>query len=404
MPRKQSVLSKIKRRLVGQVRSPLDRSVFHNLSLIAFFAWVGLGADGLSSSCYGPEEAFLALGSHHALSLFLALATALTVFVISSSYSQIIELFPSGGGGYLVASKLLSPTMGMVSGCALLIDYVLTIAISVASGADAVFSFLPPGMHAYKLEFAVFGVLFLTILNLRGVKESVTFLVPVFLVFLATHIAVIGYALFSHCCALPTVIVSSGVELARTKSDLGFWGLAFLLMRAYSLGAGTYTGIEAVSNGLPILREPKVKTGKKTMQYMAISLSLTVAGLMIAYLLYGVAAVPGKTLNAVLVESMTAGWGAPGRVFWLVTLLSEALLLFVAAQAGFLDGPRVLANMALDRWFPTKFAALSDRLVTETAHHELQQSADVVVRFTDEDACHRPRIDPGRRDWASGMV
>jgi hypothetical protein len=136
-------------------------------------------------------------------------------------------------------------------------------------------------------------------------------------------------------------------------------------MRAYSLGAGTYTGIEAVSNGLPILREPKVKTGKTTMQYMAISLSLTVAGLMIAYLLYGVTAVPGKTLNAVLVESMTAGWGAPGRAFWLVTLLSEALLLFVAAQAGFLDGPRVLANMALDRWFPTKFAALSDRLVTE---------------------------------------
>ncbi len=365
MPKKQSLISKIKRSLVGVQRSPLDRTVFHNLSLIAFFAWVGLGADGLSSSCYGPEEAFLALGSHHALSLFLALATALTVFVISSSYSQIIELFPSGGGGYLVASKLLSPTMGMVSGCALLIDYVLTIAISVASGTDAIFSFLPGGLHVYKLEFAVFGILFLTTLNLRGVKESVTFLVPVFLAFLATHIVVIVYALTSHGSSLPTVIVSSGAELARTRSDLGFWGLAFLLMRAYSLGAGTYTGIEAVSNGLPILREPKVKTGKTTMRYMAISLSLTVAGLMIAYLLYGVTAVPGKTLNAVLVESMTAGWGAPGRVFWLVTLVSEALLLFVAAQAGFLDGPRVLANMALDRWFPTKFASLSDRLVTE---------------------------------------
>jgi hypothetical protein len=131
------------------------------------------------------------------------------------------------------------------------------------------------------------------------------------------------------------------------------------------MGAGTYTGIEAVSNGLPILREPKVKTGKRTMHYMAFSLALVVMGLMIAYLLYRVVPQSGKTLNAVLFETMTQGWGRGGIVFVLVTLLSEAALLFVAAQTGFLDGPRVLSNMALDRWFPTKFAMLSDRLVTQ---------------------------------------
>jgi hypothetical protein len=138
-----------------------------------------------------------------------------------------------------------------------------------------------------------------------------------------------------------------------------------LILRAYSMGAGTYTGIEAVSNGLPILREPKVKTGKHTMRYMAVSLALVVMGLMIAYLLYHVSPESGKTLNAVLFDRMTQGWGKSGEVFVLITLLSEAALLFVAAQTGFLDGPRVLSNMALDRWFPTKFAMLSDRLVTQ---------------------------------------
>ena len=118
--------------IIGRPKNPQDRRVFHSLSLIAFFAWVGLGADGLSSSSYGPEEAFLALGEHRYLGIFVAFLTAGTVFLISASYSQIIELFPGGGGGYLVASKLLNPTLGMISGCALLIDYVLTISISIA--------------------------------------------------------------------------------------------------------------------------------------------------------------------------------------------------------------------------------------------------------------------------------
>ena len=129
--------------MIGRARNLSDTSLFHKTSLIALFAWVGLGADGLSSSCYGPETAFLALRNHTFLSLFVAAATMLTIVVICASYSQIIEAFPAGGGGYLVASKLLSPTVGVVSGCALIGDYILTIAISVASGTDAMFSLLP---------------------------------------------------------------------------------------------------------------------------------------------------------------------------------------------------------------------------------------------------------------------
>ena len=362
---KPTILQKLKTLVIGGKHDLEESSLFHRLSLIAFFAWVGLGADGLSSSCYGPEETFLALQGHTYLAVFVAIMSGITVMVIAASYSQIIELFPTGGGGYLVASKLLSPTVGMVSGSALLIDYVLTITISVASGADALFSFLPPAWHPYKLTFALAGVLLLTVMNMRGVKESVLPLVPIFLTFVITHAFIIGYALVSHAANFSALVDATGAEVARSRAELGISGMIFLLLRAYSMGAGTYTGIEAVSNGLPILREPKVVTGKRTMRYMAISLSVTVMGLIIAYLLYGARPQEGKTLNAVLFETMTNNWGSGGAAFVLVTLLSEAMLLFIAAQAGFLDGPRVLANMALDRWFPTKFAMLSDRLVTQ---------------------------------------
>ncbi len=379
---KPTLIKKLRTLIIGGKHDIHDTSIFHKLSLIAFFAWVGLGADGLSSSCYGPEETFLALQGHLSLSVFVALMSGITVLVIAASYSQIIELFPTGGGGYLVASKLLSPKAGMVSGSALLIDYVLTITISVASGADALFSFLPPAWLPYKLTFAIAGVLLLTVMNMRGAKESVLPLVPIFLTFVITHAFLIGYALVVKAGNLGEVAVSVRADVARSQAELGMGGMVLLLLRAYSMGAGTYTGIEAVSNGLPILREPKVLTGKRTMRYMAISLAFTVMGLIIAYLLYRVTPQSGKTLNAVLFETMTQGWGGSGTAFVLITLLSEAALLFIAAQAGFLDGPRVLSNMALDRWFPTKFAMLSDRLVTQKGILLMGGSALVTMVLT----------------------
>jgi len=161
--------------------------------------------------------------------------------------------------------------------------------------------------------------------------------------------------------------VASGtlLDLQQTHVELGTLGIIFLILRAYSMGAGTYTGIEAVSNGMPILRDPKVQTAKRTMAYMAFSLAITVVGLMLVYLLYGVEHQEGKTLNAVLFESITANWGYGGTLFVLIALISEATILFVGAQGGFFAGPRVLANMAHDRWMPSRFAMLSDRFVTQ---------------------------------------
>ncbi len=364
--------------LFGKARDVHDPQLFHRLSLIAFFAWIGLGVDGLSSSNYGPEESFLALGHFTHLGIFVALGMVITIFVITASYSQIVELFPTGGGGYLVASKLLSPTLGMVSGSALLIDYLLTITLSIASGADALFSFVPLSFGAYKLLFAVLVLLFLTMMNMRGVKESVVPLVPVFLIFLITHALAILYSIGANLTTVGEVARATTSELGKTTSQLGIFGTLVLIMRSYSMGAGTYTGIEAVSNGMPLLRDPKVQTAKRTLRYMAISLAFTACGLMVAYLLYGVVSEPGRTLNAVVFTRLTAHWGAPGYVFLLVALISEAVLLFTAAQTGFLGGPRVLANMSLDRWLPSQFSLLSERLVTKNGLF-LMGSAAVIL-------------------------
>lgn len=383
MTDKPNIFGRIKEFAIGKARNLHDPRLFHKISLVAFFAWVGLGSDGMSSSCYGPEEAFLALKGHVFLGVFVAIATAVTIFVISSSYSQIIELFPAGGGGYLVASKLLSPSVGMVSGCALLVDYVLTIAISIAAGADALFSFLPPALLPFKFLVAALGVLLLTLLNMRGVKESVLPLVPIFLIFLITHIFIIVYALITHAPNFGMVIDKTAIDVAATRAEVGTFGLIVLILKAYSMGAGTFTGIEAVSNGIPILREPRVQTAKKTMKYMAISLAITAGGLMLGYLLYGVNHQPGKTLNAVLLENMTSGWSpAAGYIFLTVTLIAEAVLLFVAAQTGFLDGPRVLSNMAQDRWFPFQFALLSERFVAQNGILLMGGAALVLITFS----------------------
>src|ERR671919_1496328 len=290
--------------LFGKPKDPLDPRVFHQVSLIAFLAWVGLGADGLSSSAYGPEEAYLSLGDLFFLALPLAILMATTVFVISASYSHIIELFPTGGGGYLVATKLLGAKIGLVSGSALIVDYMLTITISVASAGDQIFSFLPISMHGAKLAIEFALIFFLIYLNLRGTKESVLFLLPIFLLFVVAHIFAIGLGILPKAADVPLVASATYETTIGDIQGLGWWATLFIVLHAYSLGGGTYTGIEAVSNGLQALREPRVETGKKTMLYMATSLAFTASGLLLAYLLHQISLETGKTLNASLVAKI----------------------------------------------------------------------------------------------------
>lgn len=413
----------VKTLLVGKPLDLADHSIHHHISLIAFLAWVGLGADGLSSSCYGPSEAFEHLKGHTYLALFLALATVFTVIIISACYSYIIEAFPSGGGGYLVASKMLGKEVGALSGCALVVDYILTVTVSIAAAGDALFGlfgntltqFAPlfGGPISMKVTFEIGAILFLVILNLRGVKESVTVLAPIFVVFLITHAVLIVGVLGMHAGDIGSLAtdVTTSISNDAKNPAIGWLFLLSMLLKAYSLGAGTYTGIEAVSNSMAVMREPRVATAQRTMIYMGLSLAITAGGLMLAYLLFELdlkkhppAVGPPMASTTVAVEQVDehihkdgliglkeerkeAGkdqtmndllvqWFVGGRenvihdshpgwfasLFRYITILSEAVLLLVAAQAGFIGGPKCLANMAHDSWVPHWFGSLSERL------------------------------------------
>jgi amino acid transporter len=384
---------RLKTFIIGKPRDLKDQSIFTHISLVAFLAWVGLGADGLSSTSYGPSEAFYSLGEHRYLAVFLALAIAATVFIISACYSHIIEVFPSGGGGYLVASKLLGRRVGVVAGCALLIDYVLTITVSVAAAGDALFGLMGPEWFQsdWKLHAEFAAIVFLIVLNLRGVKESIQVLLPIFLLFLLTHFLLIVGALSWNASAAPELAqgiineVSAGIK----DPEFGLAGILKKLFYAYALGAGTYTGIEAVSNSMQVMREPRVATGQRTMRYMAWSLALTAGGLILAYLLLGIQKSGDKTLNLILTETFLQEVGLDshwlGGGFLWATLLSEGALLIVAAQAGFIGGPRLLANMAQDSWMPRWFANLSERLATHNGILLMGVAALVALLYTQGD-------------------
>ncbi len=376
-----------KRLVLGPPRDLRDRSVFHQLSMVAFLAWVGFGADGLSSSAYGPEEAYRTLGEHTYLAIGLAVMTAITVVIISSAYRGVIEEFPQGGGGYAVASSLLGENAGAVSGGALLVDYVLTITISIAAAGDALFSFLPLEWQPLKLSGETLAIVGLTLLNLRGVRESVMTLTPFFLLFVLTHLVLIGVGIAVKSPHLPELFSHASAGFSQGASTLGIGGLLLLFAHAYSLGGGTYTGIEAVSNGMAVLREPRVQTGKRTMVYMAVSLSITAAGLLFCYLLWNVTFVEGKTLNAVLMERFVEVVPL-GRTFVVLTLVSEGAILIVAAQTGFVGGPRVLSNMALDNWVPRRFASLSDRLTTQNGILMMGLASLAALVYTQGDVSH----------------
>ena len=360
----QSLFERIKYRFIGAPRDINEPSLFHKISLIPILAWIGLGADGLSSSSYGPEEAFKALGSHTYLAIFIAVATAFTIFVIAFAYSRIIERFPHGGGGYMVSTHTIGRNAGVVSGSALLVDYILTITISLAACGDAIFSYLPATFLHYKLPFVMGLIILLVFLNLRGVKESVTFLSPIFVTFVVTHILLIGYGLFTHASEFGTVAQRYQSNISTDLSTIGFIGIMAIFLRAFSMGGGTYTGIEAVSTSMNIMREPKVQTGKRTMLYLAVSLAVTASGLLFCYALFDIKPIVGQTLNATLANQTFSGWHLGGALAF-ITILSEGALLMVGAQSGFAGGPSIMANMAKDSWLPRRFSALSERLTMQ---------------------------------------
>ncbi|HMK22462.1 MAG TPA: hypothetical protein VK466_09025, partial [Terriglobales bacterium] len=260
-----------------------------------------------------------------------------------------------------------------------------TISISIASGVDAFFSLLPLTWQPYKLATEVVIIVVLVMLNLRGMKEVIAVLLPIFLGFVLTHAFLIVYGVLAQATALPGLIPEVGRVTSDLTGQLGWVGFAALLLLAYSQGGGTYTGLEAVSNNVNVLAEPRVHTGKVTMLYMALSLAFTAGGIILLYLLWGAKPTEGQTLNAVAFGAIIGSFGwetGVAQSALIVVLALEAGLLFVAANTGFLGGPAVLANMAADSWVPHQFRYLSTRLVTENGVLVMGVASLVILLWT----------------------
>jgi amino acid transporter len=361
-------MKRVRRLIFGPPRDPLDPEISQRVLLAAMLAWVGFGANGLSAACYGPEKAYVALGLHTELGPFLALATTATVFVIALAYSQVMEIFPSGGGSYKIASQLLGPKFGLVSGSAQVVDYVLTIAVSLAGGTDALFSLLPVSEQIYKLPAEIGLTLLLVILNLRGMKESVRFLAPVVVGFVLVHAALIAFGVGSEAGRFVDMWDNASAGIRSLSDQAGWIFVAATFLRAYALGGSTYSGVESISNHVNLLAEPRLKTGRMTMLYVALSLAFTAGGIVLLYSLESVHAVQGQTLNAVAFGAIIAKLGldaATSQGLLLVTLALEGAILLVAANSILIFAPLLLGNMAADSWLPHRFRNLSSRLVRE---------------------------------------
>ena len=354
--------------VVGPPRDPVDPGTRRSLLLTAVLASAGLGANGLSSACYGPEKAFLALGSHPELGPILALAMIATLIVLALAYTQIIALFPSGGGNYKVVSQLLGPGMGLIAGSALLVDYVLTIAVSLASGTDGLFSVLPPGAQTHKLAVEIGLIVLLITLNMRGVSDAIRFLLPIVLAFLLSHGVLIIYGIASSGYSFPATVAHTPIGAHGLSQQVGWPLAAALLLRAYSLGGSSFTGIESIANNVNLLAKPRYRTGRTTLLSVALTLGFVAGGILLLYTLSGVRPVYGQTLNAVafgtVVDRLPIGPFARSAVL-LAVLALEGVILFVAANSILIFAPSLLGTMATDSWLPHRFSNLSSRLVRQ---------------------------------------
>lgn len=384
-----SFIDRVRGRLNGKKRDPLNWETWRHAALVAVLAWAGVGADGLSSANYGPEEAYKAMAGHEPLVLWLALVTAVTVVIISMAYVQIIALFPNGGGGYQAASRLFHPLAGLFSGSALIVDYSLTISISIAAATDAILSLTHHSNLGLKPWLMAGGLTFLVAVNLRGMRESLSILAPIFFLFLISHVFLIGAGLYVRGDVLVEGVVSAEREAETVIAEGGVWMLLAILGTAYAAGAGTYTGIEALSNNAQALKPPRAKTGARAMALIAVSLALIAGGILLLYTVWQPDIVFGKTLNSV-VFTQTLAELFP-EVPWLqqviitTAMCAAAALLLVAANAGFLGGPAVLASMSIDKWAPHGFAHLSNKLVAQNGIVTMAAGAVFILLFTGGD-------------------
>lgn len=341
----------LKRLLVGK---PLKSAENDDQKLSRFAALALLSSDALSSIAYGTEQIVVVLVALSTAAIWYSLPIAAFVIILlislTLSYRQIIHAYPHGGGAYVVSSENLGKNAGLISGGSLLIDYMLTVAVSVSAGAEAITSAIP-ALYGHQVGISVAIVLLLMMLNLRGLRESASFLlVPVYtFIIVITLLIVVG--LFNivtgtvplNATALPGAAIP-GVSIA-------------LILRAFSSGSSSLTGVEAISNAVPFFKKPRAKNAAGTLTMMAVILGFFFVGITFINYWYGI--VPEKEVT-VLSQIGKAVFGQ--GVLYYVLQFATALILAVAANTGFSAFPVLAFNLAKDKFMPHMYQDRGDRL------------------------------------------
>lgn len=341
----------LKRLLVGK---PLKSSENDDQSLTRFAALAMLSSDALSSVAYGTEQIVVVLVTLSAAAIWYSLPIAAVVLVLLTSlilsYRQIIHAYPHGGGAYVVSSENLGKSAGLISGGSLLVDYMLTVAVSVSAGAEAIASAIP-ALYSHRVLIAVVIVLLLMLMNLRGLRESAGFLMLPVYSFIAIMTILIVVGLFK--------IVTGMAPMNATAQPGSFVpGISIaLLLRAFSSGSSSLTGVEAISNAVPFFKKPRAKNAAGTLAMMGIILAFFFTGITFLNYWYGIVPSEQVTVLSQVGESVF-GKG----IMYYIMQFATALILAVAANTGFSAFPVLAYNLAKDKYLPHRYQDRGDRL------------------------------------------
>lgn len=362
------MFSYLKRILIGKPLKTLDES---GQALTKFKALALLSSDALSSIAYGTEEILSVLIVLSAAATWYSIPIAgivlVLLFAITVSYRQIIKAYPSGGGAYVVASKNWGTSAGLVAGGSLLVDYMLTVAVSVTSGTEAITSAIP-ALQKYHIAIAVLIVLGIMALNLRGLRESASFLtIPVYL-FIVVISLMIVVGLYNIATGQVAYHAASAVGSAVP-------GMTFVIfLRALSSGSSSLTGVEAISNAVPNFKKPRRKNAAGTLAIMSLILASFFAG--ITFLAYYSGITPSSSQTVLSQIGVTIfGHG----IFYYILQLSTALILAVAANTGFSAFPMLAYNLAKDKFMPHAYMDRGDRLGYSNGIISLAAGAIVLI-------------------------
>ncbi|HYK74054.1 MAG TPA: APC family permease, partial [Pseudoneobacillus sp.] len=345
------MFSSLKRVLIGR---PLKSTELGEHKLNKLKALAILSSDALSSVAYGPEQILLVLVTVSTIAYWYSIPIAIGVLVLLSalilSYRQIIHSYPNGGGAYVVSKENLGVNYGLIAGGSLLVDYILTVAVSVSAGTDAITSAFP-SLHEHTVGISIFFVIFITILNLRGVTESASFLAyPVYLFVLALFI-LIGVGLYK----IVTGEVPSNLHAPIGTPVAGI--SLFLLLKAFASGSSALTGVEAISNAIPNFKDPAPKNAAKTLTAMGLLLALLFSGIIFLAYYYGVSPKVEETVVSQIAEETF------GRNFMYFFIQgTTALILILAANTGYSAFPMLAYSLAKDKYIPRMFTMRGDRL------------------------------------------